>query len=442
MSLKDSVRKPCVVRFALLLLPGLVGVAAGAEFGPAQTDPLGVRIHRVRSEMQSEEVPLRVLLPEPRVADERFPVIYVLPVEAQNGTRWGDGLETARRLGLHNTYRVIVVAPSFAKLPWYADHPDDPRLRQESFFVEQIVPFVDRTYPTVARRRGRLLVGFSKSGWGAWSLLLRHPETFERAYAWDAPMTMTEPGKYGSGPIFGTLDNFRRYELVRLLRTDSKPFERATRLILSGYGNFRASHIQMHATLTKLGVRHIYRDSPQRRHHWNSGWLPEAFSLVTRKRQSIGERPIDSLLEQLGHRVPVPRTDKERRDDRDAFASLDLNKDESLSHEEFVEKAVALTVDERKELFGAADRNWDERLTREEYFTLRALTDEAHARFRAMDLDRNGYLVQHEFVSGSMLPGGLALTVFDVLDGEGRNRVSERQFVESWRQWAWSAGDE
>ena len=60
---------------------------------------------------------------------------------------------------------------------------------------------------------GRLLLGFSKSGWGAFSLLLRHPDVFGRAAAWDAPLMMNKPGPYGSGDIFGTPENFARYQI-------------------------------------------------------------------------------------------------------------------------------------------------------------------------------------------------------------------------------------
>jgi hypothetical protein len=59
---------------------------------------------------------------------------------------------------------------------------------------------------------GLLLLGFSKSGWGAlFSLLLRHPDVFGKAAAWDAPLVMDSPGRHGNGDIFGTPENFEKY---------------------------------------------------------------------------------------------------------------------------------------------------------------------------------------------------------------------------------------
>ncbi len=112
-------------------------------------------------------------------------------------------MKEVKKLDLHNKIGVIFVVPTFSHLPWYADHPTKPEVRQETYFVKVVVPFIDKTYPVKAEAAGRLLLGFSKSGWGAWSLLLRHPDLFSKAAAWDAPLMMDKPGKYGSGDIFG-----------------------------------------------------------------------------------------------------------------------------------------------------------------------------------------------------------------------------------------------
>src|SRR5262249_38539559 len=123
---------------------------------------------------------------------------------------------------------------------------------------------------------GRLLLGFSKSGWGACSLLLRHPDLFGKAAAWDAPLMMAWPARYGAGDIFGTRENFERYQVARLLERHAADIGDRDRLILLGYGNFRDHHRQAHALMTALEIRHVYEDAPQRQHAWESGWVPEA----------------------------------------------------------------------------------------------------------------------------------------------------------------------
>ena len=237
--------------------------------------------HTVQSPYQKGQTKIHVLLPK-EVDDARtYPVLYLLPVEPLDQTRWGDAMTEAVRADLANKHNVICVYATFSHLPWYADHPSDPHLRQETYFLKVVVPFVEKEYPAIPKREGRFLAGFSKSGWGAWSLLLRHPDLFEKAAAWDAPLMEAAPKKYGMGPIFGSDENFQKYQITQLVEQRAKELEDRPRLVLTGYdGSFRRQHQQMHALLEKLGVPHIYRDGPQRRHHWESGWLGEAVELM------------------------------------------------------------------------------------------------------------------------------------------------------------------
>lgn len=284
---------------SIVLLPLLVvgwgmaasAAAARAEFGPAERDADGVVIHRIESTRQGGPTDVRILLPRQIAPGRRLPVVYLLPVEAGRETRYGDSLEVAKQLDVADRFGVICVAPSFAALPWYADHPTDARLAQESYFVCEVVPFVEANYPALAQRRGRLLCGFSKSGWGAWSLLLRHPDLFERAATWDAPLLMNAPGKYGSGPIFGTPENFSRYEITTLLDAFARCSEKKCcetkycsadarpRLILHGYGNF-VDHREVHDRLGRLGLPHDYRDGPKTSHVWAAEWMEPAIAAL------------------------------------------------------------------------------------------------------------------------------------------------------------------
>ena len=242
----------------------------------AVQDESGFRIHTVQSSYQSRETLIRVLLPDIVQKERTYPVIYILPVEAGLEKKYGDGLLEARQQNLHNALDAIFVAPTFSQLPWYADHPTSEEIRQESHFLKVVIPFVDKSYPVKLEASGRLLLGFSKSGWGAWSLLLRHPDKFGNGVAWDAPLMMSRPGLYGSGEIFGSVKNFENYRISRLLEDQSQPFQKQKRLILLGYGNFRTEHETTHSLLLKLNIPHEYRDGPERKHDWHSGWVKEA----------------------------------------------------------------------------------------------------------------------------------------------------------------------
>ena len=247
----------------------------------APVDDGGFQLHTVRSPYQAGTTKIRVLLPDAFDKSQRYRVLYVLPVEALDGRRWGNGLQTIRKAGLHNRHKLICVAPTFSHLPWYADHPNNPRIRQESYLLKVILPFIEKTYPVTPGRAGRLLVGFSKSGWGAFTLLLRNPDVFAAAAAFDAPMALAAPGPYGTGPVFGGKKNFEKYRVESLLKKNGGRLGKGKRLALLGYyDNFRSHHLQAHRWMNALKIEHHWRDGPKRKHSWGSGWLPEALALL------------------------------------------------------------------------------------------------------------------------------------------------------------------
>jgi hypothetical protein len=91
---------------------------------------------------------------------------------------------------------------------------------------------------------------------------------------------MDKRGKYGSGDIFGTADNFEKYRISKLLGATADKFQAQKRLVLLGYGGFRAEHDEVHTMMTKLKISHEYRDGPSRKHDWHSGWVKEAVELL------------------------------------------------------------------------------------------------------------------------------------------------------------------
>ncbi|MCU0978893.1 MAG: esterase family protein [Pirellulaceae bacterium] len=243
-------------------------------------DANGWMLHTVQSSFQAGTTKIHVLTPDGPVPNRPYATLFVLPVEASDGRRWGDAMQEVRRLDLHNRHRLVCVYPTFSHLPWYADHPQQVATRQESYFLRVVVPFVERTYPVRRDSTGRLLLGFSKSGWGAFSLLLRHPDVFGKAAAWDAPLAMSQPNRYGMEEIFATQENFERYRITSLLKERAVVLQTGKRLVHLGYGNFRDQHLAVELLLNELQISHVFRDGPQRPHAWDSGWLPEAVQLL------------------------------------------------------------------------------------------------------------------------------------------------------------------
>ena len=254
--------------------------AADPVISDARKADNGFVVHAVQSEFQAGTTQIFVRRPA-KISGGPLLALYILPVEAHDEKRWGDARAEIAKLDLADRYGVICVFPTFSHLPWFADHPSDPHIQQETYFLKVVLPFVERMYPVGTDRFSRALLGFSKSGWGAWTLLLRHPDMFERAAAWDAPMTMEVP-RYGMAPIAGTQENFERYRVTTLLRERGKLLGNEPRLMLAGWDFYRAQTQGAHKLMQELKIPHVYRDGPQRRHHWDSGWMTELARWVAR----------------------------------------------------------------------------------------------------------------------------------------------------------------
>jgi S-formylglutathione hydrolase FrmB len=240
-----------------------------------------VAIHEIKSDYQGEPTQIRALLPDSISPGRRYPTIYVLPVRGhKDAATHGDGLLETQRHNLHNKYQTIFIAPNFTVAPWYCDHPSDPGIRQESHFMKFVIPYVDKTFPVLDGRDNRQLLGFSKSGWGSWGLMLRHPDKFGRAFAWDAPMMMEKIGRWSTDDACGTQENFNAYLLPDLVRKHGPKLGSDTRLFMAGYDVYRDDHKRMAELLTQLKIPHVHRDGPYRPHDWRSGWVPEGVELL------------------------------------------------------------------------------------------------------------------------------------------------------------------
>ncbi|MDE6206202.1 MAG: esterase family protein [Muribaculaceae bacterium] len=125
------------------------------------------------------DTPMRVTVITPDGAPgERFPSVYVL-----NGFGGGyrDWTKRVPQIAdLADQYKMVIVMPD-GRDSWYWDSPVDPGMQMESFFVEDLVPYVDSVLPTIPNRENRAITGLSMGGHGSFWLATRHPELWGSA---------------------------------------------------------------------------------------------------------------------------------------------------------------------------------------------------------------------------------------------------------------------
>jgi hypothetical protein len=267
-------------------IAALLSVTMMASFGHGQE--IGRIIeHRIPSPYQADETTLRILLPDQMVEGRHYRTLYVLPVRAESDERHGQGMIEIRDLDIPNRYDVICIAPAFTNMPWYNDHASDLRRQDESHLLKTVLPFVEANYPVRTDAGGRLLLGFSKSGWGAASLLLRHPKVFGKAAAWDTgirvdlgPMQAADRAERII-QFWGTAENFARYRLSNLVKSHGDGLGESARLFYyNPAGGRAAGGVKLHELMVAENLPHRYVFEPPRRHSWTSGWIPEAVEFL------------------------------------------------------------------------------------------------------------------------------------------------------------------
>ncbi len=246
--------------------------------GPTTDPDTGIHTFTVQSPYLGKPSTVRVLLPDKVEPDKTYRTLYVLPVEGGTDGPHGDGLTEVRKADAHNQYAIICVTMSFDSVPWYGAHATDPTKRHEQFIKQVVVPLVESRFPAGGKADDRLLLGFSKSGWGAVSMLLRDPDFWGAACTWDAPLMMDDKAlKWGSAKHFGTPEQAAPYVPATLVKQQAdKLAQGPARLTILGQDIFGKHTREFHELLDAHKVPHRYRNDLKFKHHWHSGWVSEA----------------------------------------------------------------------------------------------------------------------------------------------------------------------
>jgi len=247
------------------------------------TEDDNIIYHRIESPYQADSTTIRVLLPDKIDPGVNYRVLYILPVIENDTRRFGDGLEEVMKYDYHNTYNLICVAPEFTVMPWYCDHSTDMARQDESHLLKTVIPYIDARYPTLKHAEGRLLMGFSKSGWGSFTLLLRNPDIFYRAAGWDSGVRVDtgpiseEERKERITTLFGSTSNFEKYRITTLLKDIGASLGDQARLFYyNTEGRRGLGGAEIHKLMVQLEIPHQYLYEPHRKHRWDSGWIHEA----------------------------------------------------------------------------------------------------------------------------------------------------------------------
>ena len=217
-----------------------------------------------------------VLKPDAYDPGTQYPVIYVGMVEPFVNV-YADPLNTIRTIGLHNTHNCIFATCQFRSSPWYGAK-NDGTMRYDDLFSDVLTGLVDERYSTIRQRQGRMILGYSKSGWGGMSLLLKRPDVFGYVAAWDCPWDITY-GTFDTATAFGSLAQFQQTNPRDIFDSYLTSVNDKARIVLAGSATWDADLLSFKSFLDARSIPYTYSRNVLgggvSDHDWDTGWLPD-----------------------------------------------------------------------------------------------------------------------------------------------------------------------
>ena len=265
---------------AILTLVASAGSAAAQWTTPPVTAP-GLQYRTFSSAAAGTTVSFHIYLP-PAYANQpsrRFPVLYWLH---GSGNPTGGILQAtsyfSSAMGQGSIPPMLIVFPNGMNYSMWCDSKDGS-VPMETVVLEDLIPHVDATFRTIARRNGRIVDGFSMGGAGAGRLGFRRPDLFAGVSMLgagpiqddflDEPPGSTTPPKqraaiyemvWGSDPLYYIAQN------PKTIVTDRAEAVIAAQIrVRQGIGSLDAllpMNQEMDALLTALGVAHGFTVLP------------------------------------------------------------------------------------------------------------------------------------------------------------------------------------
>jgi endo-1,4-beta-xylanase len=236
---------------------------------PDTSDANGAKFQTFVSKSAGCEVSYHIYLP-PQYDEQpsrRFPVIYWLHGLGgnQRGGTGTFGKQAADAMQSGALPPALIVFVNGMVSSFYVDWANGKR-PMESVIIKDLIPHVDATYRTIAKREGRAIEGYSMGGWGAAHLGFKYPELFGTvvvdAGALIQPETWNGPNL---NPIFvGAFESDKEKlsaEHPTQLVTANADKIRGQQNIRVGCGsqdNLLARNRALHELLTKLNIDHEY----------------------------------------------------------------------------------------------------------------------------------------------------------------------------------------
>ncbi|HVX19250.1 MAG TPA: alpha/beta hydrolase family protein [Acidimicrobiales bacterium] len=297
---------------------------------------------------------VRVLVPKgyDTSGTTRYPVLYLLHGGGGSYLDWTDKGAAA---AITADYPVIVVMPDTGPgngyMNWYNNGAFGPPM-WETYHIDQLLPWIDGHYRTIATRAERAIAGLSMGGGGAVGYAARHPDLFSSTAGFSGAVDTNVPlvwpladqpdanGHINYGMGLRLTDEIRwrdhnPWDIAENLRGTSITLKSGNGLPGGPDGGLgdpieagvHMMNVNLDHKLTALGIAHVWDDYGPGGHNWYY-WqrdlrqllppLMELFANPTPAPSAYTYRTADPTYSLWGWNVHVARTHLEFSELRDA----------------------------------------------------------------------------------------------------------------------------
>lgn len=256
----------------------------------------------IDSKILGKQVHYTIYLPfDYETSNRYYPILYLLHGYGDNDMGWmqfGEANLIADELIAKNEVPPMIIAMPDGGVSFYINNFDSS-VRYEDFFVQEFMPYIEKTYRCRTESRYRGIAGLSMGGFGTLNYALKYPEKFAAAVAFSAAI-MSEPYvksipdvKYNQvyAPVFGPGLNGEKQLAAHYHQNN--PFDvtkakganayRGLRLMIDcGDDDFLTQdNCRLHIHLIDMEIKHEFRmrDGAHNWTYWRTG-LPEALKFI------------------------------------------------------------------------------------------------------------------------------------------------------------------
>ncbi len=220
---------------------------------------------QVFSASMNKNIKTCVIVPDNyKKSKKKFPVVYLLHGYSGNYGTWVKSFkEVSQQV---DRYGFIAIGVDGNYSSWYFDSPIDPTFKYETYIIDELVPFIDKKYKTIASREGRAISGLSMGGHGALYLSLKHQDVFGAAGSMSGgvdirPFSEKWDIKNRLGAITDFPENWEKNTVVNLIELNQN--NNLKLIIDCGVDDFFIDvNRELHQKMLALKIDHDYIERP------------------------------------------------------------------------------------------------------------------------------------------------------------------------------------